>query len=146
VEKASEVARRLGNPAWIIAADTVVILDGKLYEKPEDRRDARRMLRALGGRTHTVVSGVCLMDSGTGRKWVKRVLTKVTMKKLNSREIEAYLDTGEPFDKAGSYAAQGIGAFIIRRVNGSYTNVVGLPLCELAEMMAQAGAAKVPVA
>mgnify|MGYP001029503625 CR=1 FL=1 len=96
------------------------------------------MLRRLQGRTHRVITGLTLL-SCPGRKvrqtWVQ---TKVKMKRMTRKEIEAYLETGEPFDKAGAYAIQGKGGYLIKRIQGSYTNVVGLPLCELYELMEKA--------
>lgn len=133
-----------GNPAKnagaavIIACDTIVVLDGQILEKPLDALDARRMLGQLSGRTHTVISGVCIVAlDGTKamRDKTFKVETQVSIKSLTPSEIAAYVDTGEPMDKAGSYGAQGIGAYMIERIDGSYSNVVGLPLTELVQTL-----------
>ena len=133
-----------GNPAKnaeaavIIACDTIVVLDGQILEKPQDVADACRMLGQLSGRTHTVISGVCIVAlDGTKamRDKTFKVETQVSIKSLTPSEIAAYVDTGEPMDKAGSYGAQGIGAYMIERIDGSYSNVVGLPLTELVQTL-----------
>ncbi len=125
-------------PAIIIACDTIVVLDGQILEKPIDATDAKRMLAQLSGRTHTVISGVCILAiDGTKalRDKAFKVETQVSIKSLTPPEIAAYVATGEPMDKAGSYGAQGIGAYIIERIDGSYSNVVGLPLTELVQTL-----------
>ena len=121
----------------IIAADTIVVLDGAILEKPKDVEDAKKMLRTLCGRTHTVISAIALIEDG--RVDLRTEETKVTMKAFSEEEIEAYVATGEPMDKAGAYAAQGVGAFIIERVEGCFYNVVGLPLSLLYDMLRDAG-------
>jgi septum formation protein len=124
--------------AIVITCDTIVVLDGHILEKPVDQADARRMLAQISGRTHTVISGVCVAQvSGSKalRAKVFKVETQVTIKPLSTEEIAAYVATGEPMDKAGSYAAQGIGAYMIDRIEGSYSNVVGLPLTELVQCL-----------
>ena len=129
----------------VIAADTIVVLDGMILEKPRHPADARRMLGLLSGRTHQVWSGIAVVlgCGGTGSKGkpavlkrrVKAVKTDVTMKSFSKREIAWYVASGEPLDKAGSYGAQGIGHYLIHAIHGSYTNVVGLPMAELVEML-----------
>ena len=122
----------------IIACDTIVVLDGQILEKPVDAADARRMLAQLSGRTHTVISGVCIIetkDMKPLRDKVFKVETQVSIKVLAPAEITAYVATGEPMDKAGSYGAQGIGAYMIAQIQGSYSNVVGLPLTELVQAL-----------
>jgi septum formation protein len=121
----------------IIAADTIVVLDGAILEKPKDAEDAKKMLRTLCGRTHTVISAIALTEDE--RVDLRTEETKVTMKAFSEEEIEAYVATGEPMDKAGAYAAQGVGAFIIERVEGCFYNVVGLPLSLLYDMLRDAG-------
>jgi septum formation protein len=121
----------------VIAADTIVVLDGAILEKPRDVEDAKKMLRTLCGRTHTVISAVALIKAG--RVDLRTEETRVTMKAFTEEEIEAYVATGEPMDKAGAYAAQGVGAFIIERVDGCFYNVVGLPLSLLYDMLRDAG-------
>lgn len=124
--------------AIVITCDTIVVLDGQILEKPVDQADAHRMLAQISGRTHTVISGVCVAQvsgSKAQRAKVFKVETQVTIKQLSNEEIAAYVATGEPMDKAGSYAAQGIGAYMIDRIEGSYSNVVGLPLTELVQCL-----------
>lgn len=122
--------------AIVIAADTTVVApNGKtILGKPVDEADARRMLKMLAGKTHTVHTGFCILSIAREMKperVVRVVTTKVTMRKLTAADIEAYVKTREPMDKAGSYAAQGLGMALIERISGSYTNVVGLPLSQL---------------
>ncbi|RJO63594.1 MAG: septum formation inhibitor Maf [Myxococcales bacterium] len=130
-EKAEAALRQNGIPngELILAADTTVVLDGAMLGKPENRDDARRMLSALSGRTHEVYTGVCILDA-RGRAFAKAVRTPVAFRRLPPEEIESYLDTDEPYDKAGAYAIQGRGVALIDRVEGSFTNVIGLPLAE----------------
>jgi len=110
----------------VLGADTVVVVDGHLLEKPTDAEDAARMLRLLSGRTHQVITGVCLAASGFER--TEAEVTQVTFSQLSEDEIAAYVRTGEPMDKAGAYAIQGIASRWAERIEGCYFNVVGLPL------------------
>ena len=138
-EKANDVAETIAREfpnAIIIAADTTVVApDGKtILGKPENIADAERMLRSLAGETHTVLTGYCIIKTVSGKPektHVRVVKSRVRMRKLTRREITQYVLTGEPMDKAGSYAAQGIGMSMIRSLRGSYTNVVGLPMAHL---------------
>jgi septum formation protein len=140
-DKALEVARRQTVAGrWFIGSDTVVVLDGAILGKPADAAAARAMLKNLSGRSHRVISGYAVHDRVSGRTISAAVVTKVMFKELTSREIEGYIATGEPFDKAGAYAIQGIGSFMIPRIEGSYTNVVGLPLCEVIAALEELGA------
>jgi septum formation protein len=125
---------------WVLAADTVVVIDGRILGKPGDRQEAREMLGVLSGQEHRVITGFCLLRGDSGRSREGTVTTRVRFKRLSSREIEWYLDTGEPFDKAGAYAIQGKAAFMVREIRGSYTNVVGLPLTEVIEALQEMGA------
>jgi septum formation protein len=137
-EKAADVAARAGIDAVVVAADTVVVLDGRILEKPDGEADAREMLRALSGRSHQVVTGVCARGPARDGEAAERgfsVSTDVEFKELPEEEIEAYVCGGEPMDKAGAYAIQGGAAYMVRRIAGSYTNVVGLPLAELEETL-----------
>lgn len=136
--KAEAVASRRPNEL-IVAADTIVVLEGRIIEKPHDVGEAREMLRSLSGRTHTVISAVAVMRKHEPYTDVRTEKTRVTMKKLSQEEIEAYVATGEPIDKAGAYAAQGLGAMIIERVDGCFYNVVGLPMSLLFDMLKAAG-------
>jgi septum formation protein len=115
-----------------------IVLDGRIIEKPKDANDAKRMLRVLGGRIHTVISAVVVVKERSQCK-IQTEETKVSMRRLSEEEIEAYVATGEPMDKAGAYAAQGIGAVIIEGVEGCFYNVVGLPLSLLHDMLKDAG-------
>lgn len=122
----------------VIAADTIVVLGKHILEKPRDDADAKRMLRALSGRVHDVITGVCVLKVEKGVPVKERaftVSTSVRFKKLSPAEIDGYVATGEPRDKAGAYAIQGIGSFLVKSINGSYTNVVGLPVAELVDLL-----------
>jgi septum formation protein len=123
--KARALSKRFPK-SWILSADTLVALGNRIYGKPKNMADARRMLSELTGKTHRVVTGVCFMKGG--RSHVKSVTTYVTFKKLSSKRIDRYLRKIHPLDKAGAYAAQEHTDFIIKRVRGSFTNVVGLPM------------------
>jgi septum formation protein len=125
---------------WVIAADTVVIINGSILGKPKNREDAIEMLRRLSGQEHWVLTGFSVSHLEKGKSDKEAVQTAVKMKTLTPAEKEWYVQTGEPFDKAGGYAIQGIGSFMIESIRGSYTNVVGLPLCELIQMLQRLGA------
>lgn len=125
--------------AWIISADTVVCVGGDLLEKPQSVDEARSMLRQLSGRKHVVYSGVALQHAATGYEDARVVTTTVSFVPLREEQIDWYVKTEEPMDKAGAYAAQGIGAMFIASIEGNYTNVVGLPLSTLTMMMEEAG-------
>jgi septum formation protein len=137
--KATEVGNRYRD-RWVIAADTIVYINGSILGKPKTREEAVEMLHRLGGKEHLVLTGfsVCHLEKGRGDKETARTAVKV--KALTPAEIEWYVQTGEPFDKAGGYAIQGIGSFMIESIQGSYTNVVGLPLCDLIQMLNRLGA------
>ncbi len=121
----------------VLSADTIVVLGKDILEKPADPDDAARMLGRLSGNTHTVVSGVTLVSVGVAEPKTQSftVTTEVRIKKLAPREIAAYIRTGEPLDKAGGYAAQGIGSYMVESIHGSYANVVGLPIAEVVERL-----------
>ncbi|MFS0839896.1 Maf family protein [Paenibacillus sp. 1P03SA] len=119
----------------IIGSDTIVVLDGEVLGKPKDEGDALRMLSALQGRTHEVYSGVACLSADRSSISVRHRRTKVTMKPMDEERILRYIATGEPSDKAGSYAIQGIGATLIEGIEGDYFNVVGLPVSLLSEML-----------
>jgi septum formation protein len=124
---------------WVIAADTTVLLGDQLLEKPADAADAARMLGAIAGRTHIVYTGVTLENAERDYRETRVAESEVRMLPLSAEEIEWYVRTGEPLDKAGAYAVQGIGAMFIESIHGSYTNVVGLPLATLFLMLRRAG-------
>jgi len=121
--------------SWVIGADTIVYIDATILGKPGSRSEARSMLSRLSGRIHQVFTGYCICRQDTGRLFSDTVRTDVRFKKLTEREIDWYLNSEEPYDKAGAYAIQGIGSFLVKRINGSYTNVVGLPVCEVMEFL-----------
>ena len=138
-EKAREVARR-EDGRWFVGADTIVLCDGEIMGKPRDDADAVRMLRKLSGRAHEVVTGYAVVDRAVDRVLTEAVSTSVVFKELTDAEIAAYVATGCPLDKAGAYAIQGGAAHMVRRIEGSYTNVVGLPLCEVVAALREMGA------
>jgi septum formation protein len=123
----------------ILGADTIVVLDGDILGKPVNDADARRMLRRLSGRPHEVITGVALVDAASGGSRSAAVTSTVHVRSLADEEIAAYVASGEPRDKAGAYAIQGLGATLIDRHDGSYTNVVGLPLDEVVALLREAG-------
>ena len=132
--KASDISVQYPD-SWVIGADTIVFVDGTILGKPHSRSEARSMLNCLSGRTHQVLTGYCICCHRTGRLFSDTVRTDVCFKKLTDREIDWYILSEEPFDKAGAYAIQGIGSFLVKRINGSYTNVVGLPVCEVVDFL-----------
>ena len=137
-EKAEAVARLAGD-AIVLGADTTVVLDGQVLGKPADRGEAIWMLRELRGRSHTVVTGVTALDGRSGRRLCGVKSTDVLMREYSDGEIQAYVDSGEPMDKAGAYAVQD-GAFRpALETTGCYLNVVGLPLCEVVNMLEELG-------
>ncbi|NHQ81056.1 septum formation inhibitor Maf [Chromobacterium vaccinii] len=121
----------------LLAADTTVTQDGEIFGKPEDADDARRMLRAFSGRSHQAITSVAVRDGG--RLLVKTSVTDVFFKPLSDAEIERYIDSGEPFDKAGAYGIQGKAGVFIEHIEGSYTGVMGLPVHETALLLAEFG-------
>ncbi|NJD90521.1 MAG: septum formation inhibitor Maf [Geobacter sp.] len=141
-EKAREASTR-ADGRFFIGADTIVVLDGEILGKPRDEADAAVMLRKLSNRMHHVITGFAIVDHESGRTVSRAVSTEVYFRKITDAEIAAYIATGCPLDKAGAYAIQGGAASMVEKINGSYTNVVGLPLCEvvgaLREMAAGSG-------
>ncbi len=137
-EKAEAVARK-HRYAVIIAADTIVVLGGKIMGKPHSATEARKMLRALSGKPHAVITGFTIIDAEKNKTLSKSVETKVYLKKLTLKEIDAYVKSGEPLDKAGAYAIQGVGSVIVERIEGDYYNVVGLPLSALSDGLKEFG-------
>ncbi|GAM09773.1 Maf-like protein [Geobacter sp. OR-1] len=137
-EKAAEVSRREAGD-FFIGADTIVLCSGEIMGKPTDAADAARMLRKLSGISHAVITGYAVL-AGNGAIRTAAVETRVFFKTLTEREINDYIATGCPMDKAGAYAIQGGAAHMVARIEGSYTNVVGLPLCEVIETLREMGA------
>lgn len=138
-EKARCAASRTVPGRVVLGADTAVVLDGQILGKPRDRADAVKTLLALAGRSHQVCSAVALCDGG--RTETRLSLTEVMFRPLSRGEAEAYWETGEPADKAGSYGIQGVGALFVTRIEGSYSAVVGLPLHETAQLLDEFGIA-----
>ena len=137
LEKAVNVSRFCSDGDIIIAADTLVYLDGQPLAKPVDPSDAVSMLKRLSGRRHTVFTGVVILKGGVHTAVAEK--TDVCFREISDDEISAYVNTGEPMDKAGAYAAQGRGALFIERIEGEFFNVMGLPLCRLSIMLREYG-------
>jgi len=131
--KARSVAKLVA-AGWVLAADTIASLGGRVFGKPVDRDDARRILQSLPGTTHQVITGVTLLDASDGSTVTDHDSTDVTMRRLSEREIEDYLDSGAWEGKAGAYGIQDQGDAFVERIDGSFTNVVGLPM-ELVKRM-----------
>lgn len=138
-EKARDVGQKCPD-SWVLGADTVVYIDGIILGKPKTHEEAVDMLRRLGGQEHSVLTGFSVLNVSKGKGERGAVETAVKVKPLSPVEMEWYVQTGEPFDKAGAYAIQGIGSFMIESIHGSYTNVVGLPVCEVIELLVRLGA------
>ncbi len=138
-EKALAVAT-LNAGRFFVGADTVVALDERIMGKPADETQAREMLESLSGRSHRVITGITVFDRDTENCLTTSVTTQVLFKKLSDREIRDYIATGCPLDKAGAYAIQGGAVHFVRSITGSYTNVIGLPMTELYELLQSARA------
>ncbi len=136
--KAGEVAEKYPN-SWVIGADTIVLINDTILGKPGSRAAARTMLKRLSGQTHQVLTGYSIICKVKNRNFSEAVKTQVLFKHLTDEEVEWYIHTKEPFDKAGAYAIQGLGTFLVKRISGSYTNVVGLPVCEVIEFLVKEG-------
>ncbi|MCF6155968.1 MAG: septum formation protein Maf [Candidatus Brocadia sp.] len=132
--KASDVARRVDN-AIIISADTIVVQEKKILGKPRDTQDARRILSLLSASEHDILSGVCIIDMPSKKKLLRIDRTHIKIKYISENEIEMYVKSGEPMDKAGAYAVQGEGKKFIEKMEGSYSNAIGLPLEIVQEML-----------
>ena len=138
LDKARAVAARNGEGV-VLGADTIVVIDGQALGKPAGPDEARAMLRRLRGREHEVITGVAVVDARTGRSEATAVVSRVRMTEYGEAEIEAYVATDEPLDKAGAYAIQGRGGALVAGLEGSFSNVVGLPLEETARMLVAFG-------
>jgi septum formation protein len=147
-EKPADAVRRLAEAkalaaaathpdAVVLGADTTVVVSGEALAKPADSADASRMLRLLSGRSHDVLTGVCVC--GRARRLVRVETTRVLMARLSDAEIAWYISTGEPFDKAGAYAVQGLASRFVERIDGSYSNVVGLPVSSVCALLKELG-------
>lgn len=138
-ESKAVAVSRARTGAFVLGADTVVVLEGEALNKPEDDAHAARMIEALGGRWHEVVTGVALARDGALLESMA-VSTRVRFRAMSAERVRGYVATGEGRDKAGAYAVQGIGAGLVERVEGSYANVVGLPACETIDLLERHGA------
>ncbi len=136
--KAEDISDRYPE-SWVIAADTIVSIGHTILGKPASTDDARAMLKMLSAETHQVLTGYCICCKAQNHLFSDCITTDVTFKNVPQGEIDWYIASGEPFDKAGAYGIQGIGAFLVKRINGSYTNVVGLPICEVLEYLMKTG-------
>ena len=135
--KAAEIRGKCGDDAVIIAADTLVYHDGRMLGKPRDEADAKRMLRSLSGKCHSVYTGIAVMLGDEKR--IDCVRTDVYFREITDEEIDAYIKSGEPMDKAGAYGAQGLGSIFVEKIDGDFFNVMGLPLCRLYSMLDSIG-------
>jgi septum formation protein len=135
LEKAQHIAAKIDYPAVIVGADTVVVIDDHILGKPTDDKDAFQMLSKLSGRTHKVISAIAVIDNQLNIEKTDHVISEVTFREISPEEIKKYIKTGEPADKAGAYAIQGIGSCFITAISGCYENIVGISISKLAEML-----------
>lgn len=138
-EKALEVASTLSEPTVVISADTVVVLENKILGKPKNKKEAECMLNALSGNNHKVCTGLCVLDMRTESIMQEAIFTDVKFSKLTNIEIQEYIDTGSPMDKAGAYGIQDFAAVFVEKIDGCYYNVMGLPLSVLYKMLKSIG-------
>ncbi|MGH7800288.1 MAG: Maf family protein [Thermodesulfobacteriota bacterium] len=141
-EKALAVARSLNSGCVVIGADTIVVIDGEILGKPGDEEEARFILKKISGREHRVITGFSIVKPRAEVLHSEFVESRVKIKILAPWEIEGYINTKEPMDKAGAYGVQGIGAFMVQEIHGSYTNIVGLPLAQLVGALTKLGILK----
>jgi septum formation protein len=137
-EKALHVAASSPPGSFVLGADTVVVIEGEVLGKPSDPQDAARMLRLLSGRTHQVHTGICLVRAPDEIEALKHETTLVTFRELDEEEIRSYVESGEPLGKAGAYAVQGLASKFVTRISGCYSNVVGLPVALVYEILKKA--------
>ncbi|MBP1747754.1 MAG: maf protein [Deltaproteobacteria bacterium] len=137
-EKANKVGKHFPDK-WVIGADTIVVYKNRILGKPSGEDDAFKMLQLLKGKWHKVITGFCVLNVARDVIYRDAVETRVFMKDLVDREIMKYISTSEPLDKAGSYAVQGKGGYMVKEIKGSYSNVVGLPICEVSEVLLSLG-------
>ncbi|AEY64915.1 Maf family protein [Clostridium sp. BNL1100] len=133
-QKARDVSNRV-KKGLVLGADTIVVIDDEILGKPKDTEDAYEMLKKLSGKEHEVITGVCLIDLDNKIELIQHETTIVQFIELDDEKIRAYIKSGEAYDKAGSYAAQGVGAIFVKGIKGCYSNVVGLPLTRLSDML-----------
>ncbi|NLK44481.1 MAG: septum formation inhibitor Maf [Tissierellia bacterium] len=134
-EKASWVSNKFNDGEIIIGADTIVVFKDEILGKPRDKEDAFRMLKALSGNEHSVITGICIIKAGSNLKLVDYESTLVKFRDLTDEKISNYIDTKEPMDKAGAYGIQGFGEILVEKINGCYSNVVGLPISKLDNLL-----------
>lgn len=133
--KAKDVSKAQNGEKIIIAADTIVVLDNQILGKPKDKLDAFKMLKSLSGRIHRVYSGITVLNTKIDKQISRSLYTEVEFDSLSDEEINQYIDSNEPLDKAGAYGIQGLGGIFVKKINGCYYNVVGLPLNELKNIL-----------
>ncbi len=139
LNKGKEVAERITENAIIISADTVVVLDGKILGKPHSKEEAFEMISKLSGKVHEVITSIAMIDLEQKKTLINSCTTKVFFRKIEKEEIEKYIATDEPYDKAGAYAAQGLAAIFIEKIEGCFNNVVGISVYEVARMLKELG-------
>ncbi|MDD3013632.1 MAG: Maf family protein [Candidatus Gastranaerophilales bacterium] len=139
LEKAQDVAEKINYPAIVIGADTVVVIDNHILGKPTDKENAFQMLKLLSGRTHKVISAIALIDNSLNKSITDHVVSEVTFRNLTDSEIRSYIETGEPMDKAGAYAIQGLASKFISSISGCYNNIVGISTDKLTKMLKKSG-------
>lgn len=135
LNKAKDVAERITEDAIVISADTVVVLDGKILGKPHSKQDAFHMISSLSGRVHEVITSIAMIDTKDKKTLLRSNTTKVFFREISKAEIEKYISTDEPYDKAGGYAAQGLAAVFIEKIEGCFNNVVGISVYEVNRML-----------
>lgn len=135
LSKARDVADKTVEPALVIGSDTVVVIDNKILGKPKDAEDAKLMLKMLSATEHKVVSAIAIIDTSNDKVITDTQVSTVKFRKLSVNEIENYINTGEPMDKAGSYAIQGMASVFVKSIEGCYSNIVGISTYKLAEML-----------
>jgi septum formation protein len=139
LKKARDVASKVGKGAIVIGGDTIVYCDGRILGKPSSPEDALNMLRVLSGKEHLVISGIAVVDTDSGGEIADYVVTRVKFRDISEEEMEEYVASGEPMDKAGAYAIQGMASKFVEAIEGSYSNVVGLPTERLSEILRRYG-------
>lgn len=139
LEKALDVKNKINYPAIIIGADTVVVINSEVLGKPENEQDASRMLNLLNNNTHCVISAIAIIDTETEKISTSSVKSEVTFREITQYEIDKYISTREPMDKAGAYAIQGLGGVFVKSIFGCYSNIVGISIYKLAEMLKEFG-------
>lgn len=138
-EKSYAIAEQMPD-AWVLGADTIVIIDGEVLGKPQTRENAREMLKKLSGREHRVITGFTIVKKSAQTVVSQVVESSVAFKEIEMDEMEWYINSPEPYDKAGAYAVQGMAGYFVKEIHGSYTNVVGLPLTEVVTVLKEVGA------